>query len=75
MRYGVQNSDSILRIRRDWEEIKDEIVKKTESSQLYKFMNADKINEFITSFTSIDDNEADYLLTNLITVCVAAKFI
>lgn len=75
MRYGVQNSDSILRIRRDWEEIKDEIVKKTESSQLYEFMNADKINEFITSFTSIDDNEADYLLTNLITVCVAAKFI
>lgn len=75
MRYGVQNSDWLLRIKRDWEQIYTEMVEDIKQEKVQHYLNQEEACRFLKEMHNLSEQEADIQLSYLVYLCVLSRFL
>lgn len=75
MRYGVQNADWLQRIRRDWDDVSQEILEDIRQDTLTPYIDRSAAEGFIREVPDLSKEESDSKLQYLMYLCVLGRFL
>lgn len=75
MRYGVQNSDWFLRIRRDWKTVYPKLCDDLKVPEISQYLEEQDAKEFLENISKEKADTAEQELQYLLFFCVAGRFV